>query len=1337
MPRRRFVVQPLEDRLTPSFTISPSMSPDELRQFTETRADMYTVEAARPASPTTKAPALQLRDFTAVQIDHGTLADHLADAPREGAGGPAKVFAVPRPDGSFDRFNVWEVSIMAPELAAQFPDIRTWRGQGIDDPTATLVADLTPLGFHAQVLSSNGRWYVDPYYHQDTSLYAAYAPKDLENGHGPGCGCAGCIAVQGLVPEETPVPAARPTNGQTLRTYRTAVAATGEYTRFFGGSVANGQAAIVTAINRVSGIFESELAIRLELVANNSALVFTNPGSDPYSNNDAYAMLGQNQTKLDAVIGPGNYDLGHVFSTGGGGLAYLRSVGKAAIKAGGVTGSPAPTGDAFWVDYVAHEVGHQFGANHTFNGVTAGPNRHGATAYEPGSGSTIMSYAGIMGSDDIQGHSDPYFHAASLEEISNYIASGPGSGFIKVPTGNTIPTADAGPDWIIPANTPFKLTGAGNDPDGDVLTYTWEQYNLGPAKSLFSDDNSSSPLFRSFAPSTDPTRTFPLLSSILNNNSYSPSNHAPETSRTMKFRLTVRDNGATGGAYSRDDATVRVVNTGKAFAVTFPSELSINLPGGSTQTVTWEVAKTDRGLINTEFVNILLSTDNGQTFTAVAENVPNDGSQDVVLPNLTTTQARIKVEAVGNVFFDISNRSFRITAGPVVTAVASPLPAGKYELGAVIPLTVQYSAPVTVTGVPQLRLNSGGVANYVSGSGTNTLTFSYTVGAGNMAADLDAASTTALELNGGTVTTPGNFPVARTLPVPGTPGSLGAASDIWVDTADTASVVGVSSPAANGTYGAGAVIPISVTFDRAVNVTGIPQLQLNAHARAIANYVSGSGTDTLTFHYVVGPADSTSDLDYAAAAVIVNGSTITSPITGSAAVLALPAPGSPGSLGAANDLSIGNPSVSLTDATYETVEGVGTYTVTVLRIGDPTGAVSVDYAVTAGTAGGDDYTVTSAASPLTWADGDATPRQIVIQINDDALSEGRESLGIALSNLTGPATFGIDEAELLIRQSDGLVPGKFTDEDGDIATISLSPKTGAGSLLVYLTNGAMPVSLLETAGTDSNKSVVTVSVVKAKTSTDNGLFPVGGVVGSGVKTLNLSKSPVTGDGIRLAGMVQSLTVDSLANGADVVTTGPAIPKKKTLVTVKKGVGDGSDFVLNAPVSTFTAGSVGNGRIEAPSIGTLSVKGNFAGDVAVSGVGVAPGLKALGTMRVVGTVDGSAIDVAGIVGSVTVGSFLNSQLFAGYTGDDVGGGTFDPAGVVTSFLTTGRFANSSVIAATVKTVTLASVDGDNGGVDKFGIYADLSIRTVVVKEPRMTFTNPTTLTGFEDFEIEVV
>ena len=1321
MARRRFVVQLLEDRLTPSFTIHPSMSADELQQFNEARADMYAVEAARPAG-STMAPALDLTDFTAVRLDHATLAGHLNDAPQEGTTGPAKVFAVPRPDGTFDRFNVWEVQMMEPALAAEFPDIRTWRGQGIDDPTAVLAADLTSLGFHAQVIGANGTYYVDPYYHLDTSLYAAYSRDDLRNER-TGRGTEDVVDLH--LPELPPAPAAaRPTNGQTLRTYRTAIAATGEYTQYFGGTVGAGQAAIVTAINRVSGIYETELAVRLVLVGNNSALVHTSPFGDPYSNNDAYAMLFENQARVDGTIGSGNYDIGHVFSTGGGGLAFLGVVGRNGFKAGGVTGSDNPFGDAFWVDYVAHEIGHQFGANHTFNGVNGAAfgNRHGSTAYEPGSGSTIMGYAGICDEDDIQLHSDPYFHAASLEEISNFIASGHGSGFTKTPSGNTIPTANAGPDRVVPLGTPFALTGTGTDADAtDVLTYGWEQYNRGPAKSLFTGDTGRGPYFRSVEPTTGPTRSFPSTGA-LRTNSFGPDDFYTERAQTMKFRLTVRDNRATG-AYSRDDVSVKIVNTGGPFQVTFPNT-NVHLAGGSTQTVTWDVAKTNGSLIKAALVNVLLSTDGGNTFgTVLASGVPNDGTQDVVLPNLTTNTARIKVEPVGNIFFDIGNSNFRITTGPTVTAVSSPAADGKYEAGAVIPITVTYSAPVTVTGVPQILLNSFGTADYVGGSGTNTLTFQYTVAAGQSAADLDYFSTTALTLNGGNIAV-GALSVARTLPEPGAAGSLAANKDLRIDTSDTASVVGVASPLANGTYGAGAVVPITVSFDRPVVVTGTPRLALNAHANAFASYVSGGGTGTLTFQYTVGLADSASDLDYASTtALTLNGGTIRSPLTEANSVLLLPAPGSAGSLAAAHDLFIGDPSISFTDATYETVEGVGTYTVTVLRIGDATGPVSVDYTVTAGTAGDGDYTVT-ATDTLTWADGDATPREIVFQIADDAVSEGRESIALALS---GAATFGIDQAALTIRQSDGLVPGKFTDTDGDIASIALSPKTGAGSLLVYLTDGAMPVSLLETTGTDSNKTVVSVSVAKARSSTDGGLFPVGGVVGSGVKTLNLSKSPVAGAGIHLAGMVQSLTVHSLAGGADVVTTGPAIPKKKTAVAVKAGVGDGSDFVLNAPVRTFTAASVGDGRIAAPSIGSLSVKGDFAADVAVSG---------LGSMRVGGTVDGSAIDVAGIVGTVTVGSFRNSHLFAGYSGDDVGGGTFDPTGVVTAFTTTGRFTNSSVIAATVKTVTLTGVDGVNAG-DKFGIYADSTIKSVVVKDPRRTFTNPTTLTGFDDFEIEVV
>jgi hypothetical protein len=678
-----------------------AINPDELSYFRASNFETYTLDAAQLLSSASAAGGL-----------------NSTDAAGPGGLGPLEI-ALPNPDGGVNWFTYVESSIMAPELAAEFPDIHTYRGQGITDPTATLAFDITPAGFHAQVLSPSGTYYIDPYYHLDDSLYAVYSAEnsfdvpDFSECQDCDCGAADAVGDETTGVTETAAaslddalggwrpsvadsagsgdprttlaaatalsgdstPADNPptlltntTSGSQLRTYRLAVAATGEYTAFQGGTVAAAQAAIVTAVNRVSGVYETELSIKLQLVANNSSLVYTNASTDPYTNSNPDSLLTQNQSNIDSVIGNANYDIGHVFSTGGGGLAVLGCVGITGVKAQGETGLAAPTGDAFYIDYVAHEMGHQFGGDHTFNGDSgscSGANRNGPTAYEPGSGSTIMAYAGICGNDDLQLHSDPYFHSVSIDQIVTYVDSTIPSVGSRVSTGNAIPAVSAGGDFTIPAQTPFTLAASGSDANaGDVLTYDWEERDIGAQRDLFAADNGSSPLFRSWLPTTDPSRTFPRLSNLLSN-TLAPGEMLPTLSRNMNFRATVRDNRAGGGATSSDDMIVHVVATGAAFAVTSPNT-NVSWTVGSTQAMTWNVAGTTANGINTANVNIQMSTDGGNTFPIMlAANTPNDGSQSIVVPNISsTTSARIKVEAVGNIFFDISNVNFSITNPP-------------------------------------------------------------------------------------------------------------------------------------------------------------------------------------------------------------------------------------------------------------------------------------------------------------------------------------------------------------------------------------------------------------------------------------------------------------------------------------------------------------------------------------------------------------------------------------------------------------------------------------------------------------------------------------------------
>ena len=612
--------------------------------------------------------------YRTVRLSRAAIDSILQQAPVEFTTDPrtgGATLTLPMPDGTFPRFWIEESPIMAPELTARFPELRTYRGQGIDDPTATARFDLTPDGFHGIILTPGGTVYVDPYAKGDTTSHITYAKADYQRGDR-------IVCLVGDQPSLDRVPARGPiTNGTQLRTYRLALAATGEYAAFHGGTVAGALAAMTTTLNRVNGIYERAVAVRMIMVADNDRIVYLDGATDPYTNGSGIAMLAQNQTNLDAVIGTTNYDIGHVLGTGSGGVASLQSPCDPARKARGVTGSATPQGDPFDVDYVAHEMGHQFGGNHTFNGTTAscgGGNRNSTTAYEPGSGVTIQAYAGICGAENLQSHSIDSFHFESLNEIVAFIdnpSTGGSCPAVSPTARNQLPTANAGADYTIPVGTPFILTASGSDPDADALTYDWQEYDLGTVGPP-STDGGSRPIFRSYSPTTNPSRVLPSLQYIQGNANVPPETYAcgafscltgealPWTTRTLRFQVVVRDNRAGGGAIATDDMRVTVTAGSGPFAVTSPNDTEA-FAGLSSEIVSWNVAGTTVAPVSAASVRISLSTDGGVTFpTVLAASTPNDGRESVTLPNVTSTTARVKVEAVGNIFFDMSDANFSI-----------------------------------------------------------------------------------------------------------------------------------------------------------------------------------------------------------------------------------------------------------------------------------------------------------------------------------------------------------------------------------------------------------------------------------------------------------------------------------------------------------------------------------------------------------------------------------------------------------------------------------------------------------------------------------------------------
>ena len=658
----------------------------------------------------------------------------VAQAPLEFSSGAkiaAVVLTLPMPDGKFSRFRIEDSPILAPHLAAAFPAWKTLQGYGIDDPTATARLDWTASGFHGYIFTRGGTVYVDPYQENDRENYLVYYKHDYRASARDGFSCKIDEFASNLETHDLPTTpnAVAFANGANIRTYRIAIATTGEWARSTTMSTdpqtvrTAALASMTTSVNRLDGIFRREVAVSFQLVNpaitdNTTNIIFDDPATDPYNNTDQTAQLTINQTTIDTRVGIPNYDVGHLYGTGGGGVATTPSVCDT-DKAQGYSARGGTPGDPFTVDYVAHEIGHQFGGNHTYNNADNGgacTTRSATNAFEVGSGSTIMSYVGICNERNLQQFVDtgtPSFHIRSLTEIVGYIQNPTGGGACGTTSGaNSIPTVNPGASFTIPRLTPFTLTATANDADpGDVanLLHSWEQYDLAPSATgvmgtpagAFDVDTDSvlRPLFRAYSPVASASRTFPSMPFILNpaNNAPAGTNNPPLTytgthpsglpgagcetnvtcvtgenlpsvSRTMNFRVSVRDQR--GGTVDAG-TTVAVAAAAGPFRVTTQDVAPVQWQTGTVQTVTWDVAGTTANGINAANVKASLSTDGGQTFPiTLLASTPNDGSEAITVPNNLTTTARIKIEAIGNIFFDISNVNFTIVQGtPTVSTV--------------------------------------------------------------------------------------------------------------------------------------------------------------------------------------------------------------------------------------------------------------------------------------------------------------------------------------------------------------------------------------------------------------------------------------------------------------------------------------------------------------------------------------------------------------------------------------------------------------------------------------------------------------------------------------------
>jgi chitodextrinase len=754
------------------------------------------------------------------------------------------IMEFPNESGKMERFNVFENSQMEAELAAQYPEIKSYIGIGIDNPTSTIYFSITPLGFQSMQLSAGkSAIFIEPLT-EDLTTYTVYKKADKVKHFSPfECGVIDTAAEQ--IDPSTLRPNA---DDSTLRTFRLAVSTTGEYTAYFGGTKAQALAAINATMTRVNGVFEKDFSVRMVLIANTDLVIYTNASTDPYTT----SYNSQVQSTLTSVIGEANYDIGHLFvrASNNGNAGCIGCVCVNGSKGSAFTAATIPTGDLFDIDYVAHEMGHQFGANHTFSMSNEGTGAN----MEPGSGSTIMGYAGIT-NQDVQPNSDAYFHAFSIQQVTNNVKNKTCQ--TNTVTGNAVPTANAGLDYTIPKSTPFMLTGTGTDANGDALTFIWEQFDNAAStatgsNSAASTTRTSGPTFRSYSPTTTPVRYFPRMQSVLNGSLTTSGSEilveaVPSVARTMNFRFTVRDNRAGGSANNSDDMIVTVNGTAGPFSVTSPNT-AVSYAGGSSQTVTWNVAGTTANNVNCANVDILISTDGGNTWSTLLAATPNDGTQAVTMPNVSSSTCRIMVKGNNHIFFDVSNTNFTLTAS-VADTTAPTAPTNLTASGTTQTATnLSWTAStdnVGVTGYDVYRdgslIASVTGTNYTANGLTASTTYSFFVRAKDAAGNISSNSNT---VSVTTTDAPAPDTTAPTAPTLSASGTTQTSTNLsWSGATDNVGVTGYDI-LRNGT------LIGSTTTATTFNVTGLTAsttYTFNVRAKDAAGNISvNSNTVSVT-----------------------------------------------------------------------------------------------------------------------------------------------------------------------------------------------------------------------------------------------------------------------------------------------------------------------------------------------------------------------------------------------------------------------------------------------------------------------------------------------------------